>query len=308
MTRGAAAAAITVIAVALAGYTLYMGVDPREVLSISPRNLAAATAMYTFAWLVSAYRLRLIDHVYSGRVHGLRHYFNARLLGGLAAYITPSAIGGEPARAYYLARLHGGKTAEYFAVALYEVYFDVLFTAAAALVLSIPLLPLSLPVLLVSLGTMAAWIPLPHVIRRGSGRLYDLFVKRLPREVKEQFTFFVEGYMRLYRGCGRLCVALLTLLTLIYHLLNALTILLLCWPMATVYEAFAGYIYALSLGALPTPGGAGAAEYGLTLVFDPRTVVQVRGFMIAYTVLVGLAVLQVSRGTLFTLGEETGAS
>lgn len=299
ITAKAAAATTLFVALVLVAYTLYMGVNLEELLDVNPLMLAAATAAYTAAWLVSAYRLMVLDRYFAGEPLGLRHYFYARILGGVAAYLTPSAIGGEPVRAHYLARARGDSTAGYFALTIYEVYYDVVFTAAAAAAASLLYLPYTIPVLIVSAASLGVWAPMPLIILRGGGRLYRFIVKRFSGIVAGQVAVFLDSYRRVMGRCGARCVAAMVSTTILYHLLNTATILLLCWPIAP-WRAFAGYIYALSMGALPTPGGAGVMEYGYTLAMPPPMVVRARAFTVLYTMVLGLYVLNASRGILLT--------
>ena len=63
----------------------------------------------------------------------------------------------------------------------------------------------------------------------------------------------------------------------------------------SLLNAFQAYLFALALGALPSPGGAFAVEYGLTITLKPIVVVASRVLTYFYTVIIGLYALTRTR-------------
>ncbi|HDJ83504.1 MAG TPA: flippase-like domain-containing protein, partial [Desulfurococcaceae archaeon] len=97
---------ISLVTFVIIGYSIVTG-SFRFLEEVSFTKLVLSFIILMFAWLISAYRLKYIHRILEPDRclnTSIKDYFYARLLGGLMAYITPSAIGGEPARAYYLAK------------------------------------------------------------------------------------------------------------------------------------------------------------------------------------------------------------
>jgi len=282
------------------------------ILQANPLAIAIALSAYFLSWLVSAIRLMVLHRILDGSnsLLSIRDYFYARLLGGLVAYLTPSAIGGEPVRAYYISVKAGQRFSRYFALALYEVFYDVIVVGVIALVLAIYIFPLSLPVVLVSASNIVFWIVLYYLLNSIiSPERANPFVKRLLLFVRSNivnkmsrlsngYTGLGEAFSEISRKVRTRYKILLVLLTLLIHLIAAQVIFLLellhegsksIWGLQL--SAVLAYFYSLSMGALPTPGGTGAIEYGLSIVLDPTTVVLSRIVMYYSVIVAGLIAL-----------------
>ena len=212
------------------------------------------------------------------------------------ALLTPSSGGGEPARAYYLHLKTGDGLAGLFAVAVYEVYVDVIVTNVLAIMFSLYFLPLSIPVLLVSLGTIAIWTLLVlGLCREGLfNRIVVSFVERLPPQIASGYDEFIRVFKKLVSKTLSIDFIPITLYTIAAYMFNALTIYFISKPLVggvPLLNALTGYVFSLALGGLPSPGGAGTVEYGLSISLDPRVVLATRVFMFVYMVVAGSLVL-----------------
>jgi len=277
-----------------------------EILRVKPLTLVLAIAIYLTSWLISAVRLMYLDVKFTGKSIGLKNYLYARILGGLVAYLTPSAIGGEPARSYYLYLLKNENYSKYFALTIYEVYYDIMITAIVAIGFSIKTIPFSTPVIIVSLANMAFWIIAYFIFRNitinSSNRIVDKLVKIIEDKVIARSKLLKTGYYTFGESFNTICNKLslrdkivVVILTLLFNIGCSSTIYIVSnefKPCSNIYcrvelfvDSLAAYHYALSIGALPTPGGAGAVEYGLSITLDPATVIISRSITY-YTIVV----------------------
>ncbi len=285
---------LAVVVAIIIAYTIYRGVSLSVLFAVNPLLLVVAIALYTLSWFISGLRLKIIHESISSKKLGIPEYFYARMLGGLVAYLTPSAIGGEIARAYYLARKAGYDMATGLAVAVYELFIDILFINVFALLFSLEYLPLSTPVILVSLFVISSWIMLFTGIVRGNravDKFFKLLLKLLPSSIRDRYDAFSSSLTRITRGIAtpRRILAVSVLTTLI-HLTAGFVVYVVAlnYGDVGVLTGFKAYIFALAMGALPTPGGAAAVEYGLTIALKPEAVIASRVLMYFYTIILGL--------------------
>ncbi len=290
-------------------YSLCMNLSIYEVLSsINPLSIVIALIVYFLGWFISAIRLMII-HV---RLDGLdkrlsvKDYFYARLLGGFLAYITPSAIGGEPARAYYISKKTKGPFSKYFALAIYEVLYDIMLVNVVALAFSIVKLPYSIPVIIVSLGSMGFWLIMyyimcnmlaPETARFPLNKIIG-YVRRLGEaRFSEAYKDYGSSFRNIVDRMDMSSKLIVIVLSLIYQFMNALVIYILLQDhsIVSLINAIMAYFFALSLGALPTPGGAISIEYGLSLALPPGVVVVARGLMFYSVIIAGIIVIYLTR-------------
>ena len=295
------AVTLSIVVVIIVLYTIYFGIDPMILLSINPLILIFAITVYTLSWFISGIRLKIIHSSVSNKVLGLLDYFYARLLGGLVAYLTPSAMGGEPARAYYLSKKTGDDIATGFAIAIYELFIDIVFINVLAIIYSIYYLPLSLPVILVSAFVLFAWITLIlGVVYKNKiiDKLFKFLIKILPTSIRGKYGIFTESIRLITKFVIRpLKVVMIILSTVAMHLFAGTVIYIISigYGGTSLLNAFQAYLFALALGALPSPGGAFAVEYGLTITLKPIVVVASRVLTYFYTVIIGLYALTRTR-------------
>lgn len=303
---------ISLVTLVIIGYSIIMG-SFRFLEEVSFTKIVLSLTILMFAWLISAYRLKYIHRILDPDRclnTSIKDYFYARLLGGLMAYITPSAIGGEPARAYYLAKKCIGRFSRYFALSIYEVYYDIMIVNIFALFLSFYSLPYSLFVILVSIGSIVFWITMYHliknivepentnvVLRKIIKWMNKLVHKRLEM-IKDSYYDFAISFNTLVNNSYPIKKVVIVVLTIVYHLCNSLSIFVLAIKSVTIntvintiLASISAYFYSLALGALPTPGGAGVMEYGLSLALAPEIVIVSRTLMYYSTVIIGLLIL-----------------
>ncbi|MGC8953966.1 MAG: flippase-like domain-containing protein, partial [Desulfurococcus sp.] len=140
-----------------------------SLLELYSMDTPVSLLVITLGWIISALRLKLLfESSMKGITLPLIDSLAIRLIGGLTANITPSSIGGEPGRAYYLSRRTGVDTVKSYALVIYEVYYDVLAVNIIGAFLSVKYLPLSTPVLLVSLFMSFSWLSISlKIVRAG---------------------------------------------------------------------------------------------------------------------------------------------
>ncbi len=303
---------ISLVTAVIIGYSIITG-SFKFLEEISFTKLVLSLAILMFAWLISAYRLKYIHRILDPDRclnTSIKDYFYARLLGGLMAYITPSAIGGEPARAYYLAKKCIGRFSRYFALSIYEVYYDIMIVNIFALGLSFYSLPYSLFVILVSIGSIVFWITMYYLIKnivepentniflRKIIKRMNKFVHKRLEIIKDSYYDFASSFNTLVNNSYLINKVIVVVLTIFYHLCNSLAIFVLAIKSVTidtvintVLASISAYFYSLALGALPTPGGAGVIEYGLSLALAPEIVIVSRTLMYYSTIIIGLLIL-----------------
>ncbi|MCD6300566.1 MAG: flippase-like domain-containing protein, partial [Staphylothermus sp.] len=303
---------ISLVTIVIIGYSIITG-SFRLLEEVSLTKLILSSLILLIAWLISAYRLKYIHRILDPDKclnTSIKDYFYARLLGGLMAYVTPSAIGGEPARAYYLAKKCGGKFSRYFALSIYEVYYDIMIVNILALILSFYSLPYSLIVIIVSAGSILFWIIMYHLVKNiiepentnvFLGKIINWinkFVSKRLEVIKDSYFEFANSFNVLVNNSSTINRMIIVLLTFLYHVGNSLAIFVLAIKaididviINTITASISAYFYSLALGALPSPGGAGVIEYGLSLTLAPEIVVVSRTLMYYSTVIIGLVIL-----------------
>ncbi len=293
----------------------YMFLVLREIVfPKDPLFVLAAILTYLFGWLVSAIRLKYLHRLLDGNDKPLKihHYFKARILGGLLAYVTPSALGGEPARAYYLTIKTNGYFSRFFAITLLEAYYDVVTVNIIALGLSIIYIPLSIPVILVASASIAYWVifyyilknlvdpdklvyPLNHMviyaINKIKGRIsgYERFVEAF-KYLTDKLTLMDKIFLAIYTFLYQLFFSIVAYFVFLSYnpgmVHNKMSSLI-----DVLFKSIIAYFYSNSLAALPTPGGAISAEYGLSIVLSPEVVILTRIILYYTPIILGLYIV-----------------
>lgn len=282
-------------------YAVYFDVNPVILLSINPLVLVSAITIYTLSWLISSIRLKIIHSSINNKALSLLDYFYARLLGGLVAYLTPSAMGGEPARAYYLSKKSGCDMATGLAIAIYELFIDIVFINVLAIIYSIYYLPISLPVILVSVFVLFTWTTLFIGViykNRIVDKLFKFIIRIFPENIRGKYSIFTDSIRLITRFIIKpYKIMIIIFSTVAMHLFAGVVIYIISigYGGTSILNAFQAYLFALALGALPSPGGAFAIEYGLTITLKPIIVVTSRVLMYFYTVIMGLYALAKTR-------------
>jgi len=280
---------ITVTSVILAYSILTAGYEGFK--NLASWKGAASFTVLLIGWFISAVRLKYLV----GKIHGyrlsLKESMKARLLGGLVANITPSAIGGEPARAAFLKKIMGKDIEELYALTLYEVYYDVILVNTVALIPAFLYLPVSIPVVLVASFMIASWLSMSFLIKRNNNSSNSFLLKisaRFPG-FYERFVKFSNGYREISSKIGLSGVLVLSALTIAYNT---------TWGLATFFlagdhhilEGVVAYYFMMSMGSIPTPGGSISSEYGLSIILPPSAVVSYRTLFYYSTILLGFLV------------------
>ncbi len=297
---------ILFVTAVIVAYSLLMVRETRK--PSHPYFIVIAITVYLVGWLVSALRLRILHGILDGRVLGVTDYFKTRILGGFLAYITPSGLGGEPARAFYLSMKTGKNFSRYFALALLEAYYDIMVVNIIALGFSITAWPLSIPVILVGLGNLAFWLTAyyvlkhlitPEKVRWPFNKIISYMMKTIEKYewLRTGYTGFAESFNEVTSRMEFKDKMAVVAVTLVYQVLFGLTAFMVYASftgdlgITAALDSVIGYIYSNCLSSLPTPGGSISAEYGLSLVLPPGTVVLTR-IIIYYTpIILGLIIM-----------------
>ncbi len=279
-----------------------------------PLLLLIALLVYMIGWIISALRLRHLHVILDGEDKRLRliDYLKARLLGGFLAYVTPFALGGEPARAYYLSFKTGGKVSKYLSLTLIEAYYDVMIVNITAIGLSIYALPLTIPVIIVALASISYWLLFYYILRNlidPDKLVYPInklvnYLSNKIRKYGEGYDKFAYSFRSIVDKLSFTSKLFLAVSTLIYQLFFALTIYfvylsykdpveLLDYKILVygLIQCITAYFYSNSLAALPTPGGAISAEYGLSITLPPEAVVLSRIILYYTPIILGIYII-----------------
>lgn len=257
-------------------------------------------------WLVSAIRLKAIV-ASAGKEISLRDALKARYLGGLMANITPTSLGGEPARALYIKSACGIDFATSYSLALYEVYYDVVITSLGGLVFSLYYLPYSSPITAISLFMFLSWFGLAQLASKFPilGRLE----RRAPRLFNSRVLGFLkgveEGFRNAWNRSSRGDKLAAVMLSLLIHVTWAISISPIAWDLSpsSLFSYLASYFMMQVASMIPTPGGSGAAEYGLSLATKPEIAIGYRIIYYYSAILIGLIAMAGTR-RLSKEGEE----
>jgi len=268
----------------------YIVLTGADLSRIELKDLVYSALLVFAGWVISALRLTYIVKAnYRSANLSFKTCLKARFLGDLLAKITPSAIGGEPVRALLISIETGLSTGSSYALAIYEVSYDVIYTCILGLFFSVWYLPYSIPVLLVSGFVVVSW----PVFFRNIGRVVPKLKANYVAVKLGKFAWFeklfkhIEDFGKTYSEVSStmdLGSKLFTwILTILIHCLWAQAIapfLYFQWravnPVLGLWTAFSAYSLMQAISMLPTPGGAGVAEYGLSLVLPPEVVVVYR--------------------------------
>ncbi len=310
LSRKAVVLSILIASSVIILYSIYTS-SYYSLFKINITYLLLAFILYLFSWIVSGVRLKLLHIILDGEENSLslKHYINARFLGGLMAYLTPSAIGGEPARAYYLSRLMNNSFSRYFALSIYEVFYDIVVVNIIAIGFSLYRLPLTIPVIIVGLANLSFWIIsyqiLNNIIKPEQANplikkillfMEKYFVSRIEL-LDKGYRFFGEAFHEISSKAGFSEKILAYITTFTCHLLVVLAIYVIAssimhgTSLELFISSFTAYFYAMSISALPTPGGSIVVEYGLSLSLDPDVVVVVRSMTYYTVIIIGFIVL-----------------
>jgi len=94
------------VGLAIGAIQAYIALMNIEISAIFSLDAAFSLISILVGWFLSAIRLRLTVKLSSPNAScSLISCIKARFLGDVIAKITPSSIGGEPAREYYLAKV-----------------------------------------------------------------------------------------------------------------------------------------------------------------------------------------------------------
>ncbi|MEM0470614.1 MAG: lysylphosphatidylglycerol synthase domain-containing protein [Desulfurococcaceae archaeon] len=306
LARRLAATTIIFVTVLLA-YSTLMNV---RALNVTVCGVLLSAALLLAGWFVSAIRLKLLFRAFKpGLRCSLGVCVKARFAGDVLAKMTPSSIGGEPARAYYISTRTGLSFLEAYALAIYEVYFDVILTCAMGAAVSLNYMPLGLPVLITSVSAGALWIVVfssldkitGFLCRRifGSKRVKGSLVGKYLDKLVYPLTRFKGHYTEVSSRVTTKLKALTWALTFLVHTLWSVSLIPLIpcsevahsGVMGLLWRSVSAYYLMQSISILPTPGGSGVAEYGLSLALPADTVVAYRVLYFFVPVLIGLLVL-----------------
>jgi len=279
--------------------------------SLNPYVFATALTMYVASWIVSAYRLKILHMIMDGGDKQLRFidYCYARFIGGLMACLTPSSIGGEPGRAYYIYLKMGENFSRYMALSIYETLLDIFFINIVCIGFSIIYLPLTIPVILFSTANLILGILTYYLFNNiVTPEKANPILRKILLFIENNIVGRVSTLSNGYKGFGSafrelstktkfMHKALLMIITFIMHLLTIATICVIYLstissnPLQALLQSLSGYFFSQSMGSLPTPGGSGGVEYGLSITLNPRIVVVARTMMYYAVIIIGFIVL-----------------
>ncbi len=300
---------ISIVTLVILAYSLITG-GYQAFLEINAVSLVLAIAVYMISWLITALRLMFLHKkLGDNKIMPIHHYFYARLLGGLMAYLTPSAIGGEPARAYYLYKKLGGSYPKYLALVVYEVFYDVVVVCTIATGFALYALPLTIPVIIVGVGNLGIWIMLYGLFNnivnpRQANPLISKILLFIEEKIVRRKTLLENGYStfglyfrKITRSMGLSSKLVVVLLTILSNITASLTIFIIGLthvktdPLVLFINSIVAFYYSSSLGAIPSPGGAMVIEYGLSITLDPAVVVISRTIMYYTVIISGFLIL-----------------
>ena len=255
--------------------------------SLNPWLFSAGLSMIVLRVLFGAWRLQ---HVASGQLN-----FGSALRGQLSwdffSNITPSAIGGGPFAAIFLAKDSRLKVGDTSAFLLLAMLLDQFWTALSVLVVLVgAVYGLSFPdevgdagliTLLCYFGGMLTWTVLfayamlikPEWLERSIGWLFTLrglrrFESRAQREIKQ-----LRERAKLFRTHGFSFYAIGFLLTAASWIARYLMLVFMVWSIYPLLDKDLFFLRSMgmTLGSLvmPTPGAAGGVEGFYVLFLGP---------------------------------------
>ena len=249
-----------------------------------PGLLAVAALFLGLQVSFASVRLR---HISQGAL-GLRQAYRGQITWDFLSAITPSALGGGPFAAYFIARDNGlpfGRVSAFmlFSMLMDQVWFAVLIVSLFALATALPVFPTALGA--ASIGTVAlyligllAWISFfayatlvrPQLIEWVAGRVVRIkWLRRFEPRVKDEArklrrqasvlrsqppAFYAKGFaLTALTWCSRYAIVLY----------SAFAVASIARPVLFYLRTAALWLVGI---ALPTPGGAGGME-ALYLLF-----------------------------------------
>lgn len=232
----------------------------------------------------AALRLRHI----SGKALSFRRAVRGQITWDFLSAITPSALGGGPFAAYFIARenkLPYGQVTAYmlFSMLMDQVWFAILIVSLFLLTFELPVFPTALGV--ASIGTVAlyfvgllAWVSFfayatlvrPQLIEWVAGKIVRIkFLRRFEARVQDEARK-LRSQAKILRAQPLGFYAKGFALTLGIWLSRYAIALYAAFAVASIARPFLFYLRTAALWlvgiALPTPGGSGGME-GLYLIF-----------------------------------------
>ncbi len=281
--------ALSAAAIALIGFLTDFDVDALGVMwqRLNGGLLALALLMLGVRTLFGAWRLQYVSEGTLDFTHSLR----GQLAWEFFSAVTPSAIGGGPFTAVYVAQDRGIPVGEATAILLYSMLLDQFWTAASVLLLllALPFMPVfpttlgfwGMASLLVYFACMLAWTVLfaytllrrPELLEKMVGYVFRLkWLQRYQEQVSHHVHQLAERASVL-RARGFLFYLNGFLITVGSWLGRYLMLFFLVWSVHPGLEKtlFLVRSVAMTLGSLilPTPGGAGGVEGFYVLFLEP---------------------------------------
>lgn len=284
---------LVVIAVMIV-YMLIMHVNINILLHVDPILLLASMILYGFSNVIDAIRLKILFKNVGYRM-SIVDAFKARIMGNVVALATPSSVGGEPVRALILAS-YGIRLSRAIAVTLFEDYWDIIIINIPALSFAVMRLPITIFVLLSSIYNIVAWNILFLAVRRKSVRG---FLSRLRDKSIGIIRKFLDLLLIMVSSVEHVSTSLNigTAIRVIGVTLAKYTIVFSSFLLAarsigkvSLQQTLEALVFYNAMGPIPTPGAAGGAEYGLSMVLSPEQVIVVRAVAFFTTIILGLPV------------------
>ncbi len=276
-------------------YMLVMHVNINLLLSVNPIMLLFAMMLYGSSNVIDAVRLKILFKNV-GYNMSIIDALKARVMGNIVAIATPSSIGGEPVRALILAS-YGIRLSRAIAVTLFEDYWDIIIINIPALILASMRLPLTIFVLLSSIYNVVAWNTLFLAVRKEGVRK---FIQKLRNKsfgfIKKFFdiVLIMVGSVRHVSTSLTVRAAVkVIIITIIKYIVIYSAFFIAAYSVGKVgiEEIFEALVFYNAMGPVPTPGAAGGAEYGLSIVLSPEQVIVVRAVAFFVTIILGLPIL-----------------
>lgn len=278
--------AFTIISIVLVSLTLYLvsvlfRVDVLVELSkVKLSILTLSYILFILSLIVGGFRFYFLSRTAGGSL-GVKGAILARLGGMFIAFITPFYAGGEPVRIYALKKngLGWGKS---FEVVILEVIFDVYVHNTLTLTLlaftNDAFKPVFVPILLVSIATLAFWSIPTLILLVGVeklGRTIEKLGLSKTRTIKELIRAVkgVKGESSLKNMRSVVTCLFLTIISTISGFLSLHFSLLAVDASVTTLKSLRAYAYSMSMGSIPTPGGVGGVEYALLTLIPVKAVV-----------------------------------
>ena len=283
------------------GALIHIGGGPSRLLMLlrgmNPTVIAGAFLLLFIGEIVKSWRLSFI----AGRLGyqlPVRVSALARFSGRLVGVLTPAYSGSTPTRSLVISAYTGMPPGTSFGLATMESLLDTLVSVFFTIVFTIPLLPRSWLILLVSICIGFSWIMGVLWARSNS---FSRFIKSLhiPDKAKcfilRQRERFLEGL----RDAARLGILTPSLLiTLASHVIEAMALLVVLssdiYSVLSVWLVLKSFIlmeatYVLTMSI--TPGGSLFFEYGLAGLMSPASLLSWRVVYLLFSILPGLIIV-----------------